>query len=337
MQRGYTLVEFMIAMTLSLIVFAALSAALISNMRARDEIDRANQQIENGRYATQVLSDDLQLAGYLGEYDITLGNPATPGAKPDACDTNLATLDAALPLHVQGDDNTSALTCITDRKAGTDVLVIRRVSTCIAGTTNCAFVTNSHYFQASLCGNGWELGAGPPALMYKLNANTSALDLHKRDCTTLADMRRLIVHIYYVANNDASGDGIPTLKLAELKAGAFASTPTPLAHGIENLQFEYGIDTNNDGDADAYTASPDTYGSCAGAACVTNWRNVMSVKMNLLARANTQSSGHTDTKVYALGLDADGATVSVGPFNDRYKRHVFHTVVRLVNPAGRRR
>ncbi|MGH8561634.1 MAG: PilW family protein, partial [Nevskiales bacterium] len=65
-QSGFSLVELMIAITLSLIILAALSAIFVTSSRARDEIARANQQIENGRYAMQILSDDLQLAGYYG-------------------------------------------------------------------------------------------------------------------------------------------------------------------------------------------------------------------------------------------------------------------------------
>src|SRR5688572_24963346 len=82
---GFTLIELMIAITISLIVLAALTAMFVTSSRARDEITRANQQIENGRYALQVLSDDLRLAGYYSGH-VVLGE-ATPGAIPDACFT----------------------------------------------------------------------------------------------------------------------------------------------------------------------------------------------------------------------------------------------------------
>src|SRR3546814_6579575 len=66
------------------------------------------------------------------------------------------------------------------------------------------------------------------------------------------------VHIYFLANNDKPGDGIHTLKRAELGAAGF--TIVPLVEGIDALQFEFGIDTNGDGNPDAYTADPDSYG-----------------------------------------------------------------------------
>src|SRR3546814_13020015 len=84
---GYTLIEFMVAITLSLLVLASLTAIFISSMRARDEVERANQQVESGRYAAQLLMDDLQMAGYYGEFDIALAGITTPATKPDPCMT----------------------------------------------------------------------------------------------------------------------------------------------------------------------------------------------------------------------------------------------------------
>src|SRR3546814_6645480 len=78
-------------------------------MRARDEVERANQQVESGRYAAQLLMDDLQMAGYYGEFDIALAGITTPATKPDPCMTgsNLAGLAAAMPLG--SEEHTSEL------------------------------------------------------------------------------------------------------------------------------------------------------------------------------------------------------------------------------------
>src|SRR5215469_12314702 len=89
---GYTIIELMIAMTIGLMILAALVTIFANNSRMRAEIDRANQQIENGRYAMQLLTDDLHNAGYLAEFNpAPLGSPA---AKPDPCATDLPTLKA---------------------------------------------------------------------------------------------------------------------------------------------------------------------------------------------------------------------------------------------------
>ena len=87
-------------------------------------------------------------------------------------------------------------------------------------------------------------------------------------------------------------------------------------------------------------ANPTVYGGCAGNACVVNWRNVMSVRVNLLSRTTDPSPGHVDNKVYTLGKKADGSDnafpSSGSGFNDGYKRHVYQADVRLTNPSGRR-
>jgi type IV pilus assembly protein PilW len=333
-QSGFTLVELMIAITLGMLIVAGLALTFVNSSRARDEVERANQQIENGRYAMQVLGDDLRLAGYLAEFNVAQAGLATPAAKPDPCATDLATLRTALPLHLQGYDDGAALSCLTDVRANTDIVVVRRVSSCVSGAANCASVPGAAYFQASLCNDSTELGSANTADQYRLDTNTASLDRHRKDCTSLASMRQYLTRIYFVANNDAAGDGIPTLKRAELGAGGFAIVS--IAGGIENLQLEHGIDNDNDGIPDAVTANPDIYNACAGAACVTHWLNVMTVRINLLARNTSTSGAHTDTKTYSLGLKADATANTVGPFNDGFKRHAFQAEVRLNNPAGRR-
>ena len=144
------------------------------------------------------------------------------------------------------------------------------------------------------------------------------------------------MHIYFIANNNEPGDGIPTLKRAELGAnGAFSIAP--LVEGIENLQFEYGLDTNGDSMPDAVSADPGTYAGCAADPCyITNWLNVVTAKVHLLSRTNDATPGYTDTKTYPLGLQADGTQLTVGPFNDAFKRHAYTTTIRMNNPAGRR-
>jgi type IV pilus assembly protein PilW len=331
----------MIAVTLGLLLVAGLAATFANSSRARDELERASQQIENGRYAMQVLGDDLRLAGYLGEFDLVQAALSTPGTKPDPCATDVPTLNTALPLHIQGYDNGAALSCLSDVKSNTDIVVVRRASTCVSGAA-CPTVAGAPYFQASFCNNATELGSPSGTNHYRLDAVAANLNRTWRDCTAPAGTRLYLARIYFVANNDVAGDGIPTLKRAELTT-AHPTSPTggtwtivPIAQGIENLQLEYGIDTNNDGIPDSVTADPDTYGACFGAGCVANWQNVVSVKINLLARNTSTSSEYTDTKTYSLGLLANGSANTVAPFNDRYKRHVFQAGVRLENPAGRR-
>src|SRR5258708_38818460 len=98
-QFGYTIIELMIASTISLIILAGLVSVFVNNSRTRGEIERANQQTENGRYALQLITEHLHNSGYLAEF-----NPAplvTPAGKRDPCDSTCAVLTGALRLAVQ--------------------------------------------------------------------------------------------------------------------------------------------------------------------------------------------------------------------------------------------
>jgi len=345
-QSGFSLVELMVAITLGLLIVAGLTTVFVGNSQTRSQMEQAAQQSENGRYAMELLTNDLRNAGYLAEFDAR--RLTTPATKPDSCATDLASLTTALPIAVQGYDNgTSAPTCLSDVMAGTDILVIRRASTCAVGVATCdAQIAGAPYFQASACSSAAELGSNTVANYYALNTDTTVLTLHKKDCNppttagTLAPYYQYRTHIYFVANNDKSGDAIPTLKRAELGATGF--TIVPLVEGIQNLQIEYGIDTNAAtsplaGSPAVFTADPDSYtvALCPEASHTGCWRNTVAAKINLLARNTTIAAGYTDGKVYSLGLKADGSANTVGPFNDGYKRHLYVSVVRLNNPAGR--
>lgn len=345
-QHGFTIAELMVAIAVGLLMLAGLSSLFMGNNNAQMEIERANRQVENGRYAMQVLSGDLRNAGFYAEFDpTTLTMPAT---MPDPCLKTIASISGGIALAVQGYDNVAATTvsCLDDVKPNTDVVVVRHTETCVIGAADCDPATaGGPFFQASLCNNNAELGSNNVANYYQVKAIAAGFSLHQRDCTedtagTPAVLRRLQTHIYYIANNSLTGDGIPTLKRAEVvtdAAGAVAINIVPLAEGIENMQLEYGIDTGTDGVADVYTPAVDTANGCAAAACaVTNWSNVVSLKLNLMARTLSPTLTYTDTKSYTLGLNADGTPNVIAAAKDKYKRHVFTQMIGLPNVAGRK-
>ena len=72
-----------------------------------------------------------------------------------------------------------------------------------------------------------------------------------------------------------------------------------------------------------------------------NWRNVVALRVNLLARNTEKTSGYSDSKVYTLGHNADGSANTCSPSSSTlcsaltYKRHAFTAEVRMTNPAER--
>ena len=326
-QHGLSLIELMISITIGLLILSAMATLFSNQSKTRSELDKSNRMIDNGRYALEVLSENLRVAGFYGS--LNPGSVALPGAISDPCSTTMADIAAAIPLHVQGYDAAGASEDIAappacapaTLKTGSDILVIRRVDTS-AAIAQTAAVNGTPYLQASQC--QYDSAATP----YKVDNTPANFTLRQKNCTTTsttpyAELRRMMVQIYYIDSNNQAGDGIPTLKRIELSSTG-AMTTVPLVEGIEFMQVDYGLDTTADGVADSYT----TCSACS----VTDWSNVVSVKIFAVARNIEVSAGYSDTKTYSLGLDGT-YTPAAG---DRYKRHAYTQVVRLVNPASRR-
>ena len=124
---GFSLVELMISITLGLIVLAGLVTVFANTSRAREEVQRSSEQIDNGRYAVGFMSEDLQVAGFYGELNVA--SLMVPAALPDLCSADPATWISAIPLHVEGfDEGAGRPACVpASLKAGTDILAGRRV------------------------------------------------------------------------------------------------------------------------------------------------------------------------------------------------------------------
>jgi type IV pilus assembly protein PilW len=362
-QAGLSLVELMVAMTISLLILGALVALFTNTSRSNREFARANSMIESGRLAIQVLEADILHAGYWGTYvagfdDQTAGGVPddAPTAVPDPCfaydpvDWDVVYVNNLIGVPLQAyDDAAVCAGVITDRLAGTDVLIVRHAENCVpGGSPNCdPEIPGRLYFQASLCVDD----------MQGYVLTTALFPLTQRDCVTPAEQRRFMSTIYYVRDYaEAPGDGIPTLMRSQfdLAGGVLAHQPAaPVIEGINGFRVEFGIDDLSEtGGAVDYTAAldwvdPDTRTSATNRGdgvpddafvhCTTavpcavgDLTNITAVRLYVLARSREASQGHEDTKTYALG-DAP-----LGPFNDAFQRHLFVTTIRLPNVLGRR-
>ena len=355
-QRGLSLIELMVSLTLGLIVLSGVLVVFVNSSAARNEVERTTRQIENGRYASELLSEDLRVAGFYGQLDPTsiptpTDVPGTMGT--DICSITPSQWSAWIPVHIQGYDasNLSSTICpISDYKTGTDILVIRRARTCSSNATTCTpdVTAGTPYLQVSLCPSQmtttqYVLGLWPTAAPGSFTMMTKACDT-----ATLASKREYYVHIYYISTNNGSGVSIPTLKRLELVRDP-SNTAQPkwdtvsLVEGIENMQFLYGVDNGGgcpptlptvpitcaDGVPDEYVANPGS---------ADRWNHVVTVQFYILARNLESSPNYTDTKTYALGKDSSNAAITYTPSGSdvNYRRHVYSGLVRIMNPAGRR-
>ena len=68
-QSGFSLLELFIAIAIGLIVLASLTTFFVSTSSNRREIDRSSRQIENGRFAVDLLRQEVRLAGFYADID----------------------------------------------------------------------------------------------------------------------------------------------------------------------------------------------------------------------------------------------------------------------------
>lgn len=369
-QRGMTLVELMVGATLGMVVALALVVLYANVTRSSAEMARANLQIENGRAALMLLQQDVSHAGFWGGFvpdfdNLTLVTaPAdAPVNVPDVCLAysslawNAAYQQDLMGVPVQSYESvpTSCASVLPNKKANTDILVVRHLNNCVAGAANCeADVAGSLYFVASRCDTQI---AAPPAYVLDTAGFSTML---QRDCATpVTDKRKYISSIYYIRDYATTvGDGIPTLVRSrfDLSGGTLAhQAAQPLVEGIEGFVVEWGIDSLSETGAAADYTTAVTWGDATrniptnrgdgvadgafvrctdGTPCtVAQLSNAVSARIHVLARSIDYAPGYTDGKTYTLG------STTLGPFtgaDSHYKRHAFSGVVRLVNISGRR-
>lgn len=329
-QHGLTLVELMIAIAIQLFLVAGMATLIAQQSSARAELDKSNRQIESGRYALSLLQDDIEHAGYYGQYGVT-GTALT--ALPDPCATTATEIDSSLAMPIQGYDAPTLVpsplsACLpdADHVPGTDILVIRRLEATDTPPTISSLVAGQVYVQANPVAKVTATGPDPTP------ATPSVYVLKQKDGATPAEIRKYIAHIYFVSPCNVYATGattctaaadkgtpVPTLKRLELTVSGSTTTfnKVPLVDGIQNLQFDYGVDSTGTGaPASPFVTSP----------AVADWPNVMAIQVNLLARNTVPSFGYSDSKTYSMGIAG-----VVGPFSDNYKRHAYTGSVRVVN------
>lgn len=377
--RGLTLIELLIAMAIAMMIAAAMAGLFAQSVKSRGQVSRDGQRIETGRYALDAMSDDIRLAGFYGDYlpRSTTGSPwpvvntvgvaGVTWSVPDPCATDIEDLGwnngytfnsgaweinspAAInvPVAIVGYEgghanDTLGFSCLPKLKAGTDVIVVRRLSTAppsataptSAPTTVAVMTDNLPYFQATTC------ATQTPRFALNQKSEATQFTMHQLQCgTSVAPMRQFLVRIYHIDSCTDSGSGgdcttvstaddMPSMKVTELSLdslGNRAMVTRVLAPGIEDMHFEYGVDTSGDGAPDGNAVSPVTPTLAPAYA----WQNVVTVKAWVLARDLETTAGYTDSRSYQFGTQAIAAK------GDAYKRNVFSSAIRVINPAGAR-
>lgn len=141
---------------------------------------------------------------------------------------------------------------------------------------------------------------------------------------------QLLTTVFFIGEG-ASGSPALFQRVAEwsLAAGDYinsnAQPAQELVDGIESMQILYGVDTGDDGTADAYVTAD----------AVASWIQVVSVQISLLARSSNVTGDAADltddTNTYVLAGPNAANGVTVDPFDDKRRRRVFNATVQLRN------
>jgi len=320
-QRGFTLIELMVGLTLGLVVITAL-LLLFANASSRgQDLARTSIQIENGRYVAEMLREDLRLAGFFGETSVA----GATYSQPNPCSTTPTGWNGAplgLPTPVQGYGPADVLACLDSRKAGTDAIAIRRVGVTAVDPATLAPGNTQHYVQYSFC----VTDVASPRLVF--DTDRAAFNLRNRACGGVNLIRPYVSRIYYISDCNrcgTGGDTMPTLKRVELVAGQL--TTTALAEGVEMLRLEYGFDVDGDGSPDTYLPRPGALGPSS------LWSNVVALKAHYITRSLDKDSGAALVGAQQFQL---GATDVVDMAADGYARKAYSSAIRLINPSASR-
>ena len=318
-QRGLTLIELMVGLTLGLIVITSLLLVLAHASTRGQELERTSIQIENARYVAELFREDLRMAGFFGETSVG----GALYTQPDPCSVAPIGWNGApltFPAPVQGYGAGDVLGCLNNRRAGTDAIVVRHVGVDTVDPATIPGGNSQYYVQYSYC----VADVASPRLLF--GTDRSAFTLRNRACTGVNLVRSYVSRIYYVAdcnNCGVGGDTTPTLKRVDLVGNTLVTTA--LAEGIETLRVEYGFDVDGDG-------APDTYLTALGALGPTAaWSNVVALKVHFI----TRSLDKTTLQNIAASQDFQlGGIGVVSTANDGYTRKAYSSAIRLVNPSA---
>jgi hypothetical protein len=290
------MVELMVALMLGLFLLLALTEILINGKEAFGSANHLSRVQENGRIATNLLVSDLKRSGYMGgNSDIPNIFGTTGQAVPAVtCATGNTTWGRMITQPVVGLDDTNAgYGCVPDATYLRGDIVATRHAAPFVETG--ALGANRLYLRSSLFEG-------------KIFAGSASADPANLVADTPQSVRQLMAHAYFVGDSGrtCNGDQVPSLFRVSLDGNGQPSVDE-LLPGIEHLQVQFGED-----------------GRYVDAGAVSDWSEVVTVRLWLLVRAECAETGFNDGRTYTMGNQ-------VYVPNDAFRRQLYTSVVMLRN------
>lgn len=285
--RGFTIVELMIAIAIGMLIIAALSQVYLGNRKNFLVEEGLARLQENGRYATYMLNKDIRMIGFVGcsnqgkikinnliknpTYSFDLGNSLR------GYDSATSSFSPVLPTNL----STKAL-------PGSDVLELRMATFFNVNLNDDMHKSNNPIPVSSRT----TINAGDPLLitdcrvgdLFVAGSNSNAAVIThtvsnntQNELSTAylqnAKVMKYAYYAYYVKNTGRTNDkGQPIYALVRQDANGVENE---IADGVEKMRITYLVDTNNDKNVDTYQTATQVDNS-------NNWDNVRGVQISLL-------------------------------------------------------
>lgn len=312
---GMTLVELMVALAVgSFLILGAVTVFLQGQSTFRTNESLARLQ-ENANFALNMLESDIRMASYFGltTRPIKIDNRASQDEPhtigPNVCGNNWA-VDLDRTLEGTNGSYGWGATCaaVNGAQPNTDTLVVRR-----AARENVVPQAGRMYIQS------WRLQPG--TIFEGATAPSS-------DATS--EVHELVVHGYYVSQSSSvstADNPVPSLRRKSLASGP-AVDDEEFVPGIEDLQVQFGVDTDTEGSAgrgvvDRYVPPGADILDPSDAAFLPNAR-ILTARIWIRARAERPEVGYQNDTTYSY------AGINFTP-NDAYRRIVLSRTIYVRN------
>lgn len=317
--RGFTIIEFMVALLLGTILIGGAISVYLASSRSFEETERSIELLDSGRFALQILGETLRQAGFSAGLDwngeIARDHPSL-GPVDDDCDSvpeAEAYSGDAFIFAVTANGSGEALDCIDDAQPGTDVLVVRSLRPVPISDADPNVV-------APVLNGVLDFPARPREDTVYLLANAGSGDLMSGTAArnvnvtspipvgTLQEQARSLpqawpysYQVFYVRLIEDRPSPEPDVvalarKRLEFIAGSGmrVSLPEDLVRGVEDMRIRFRYASTSDGDVDKA-------GYENNVTADDRWNQVGSVELFLLVRSLDEDPDYLDEKTYTLG------------------------------------
>lgn len=314
-QQGLTLIELLIAMTLSAFILDGVIQTFLGARQSYRVQEGLSRLQENGRYAIEFIDRDVRMAGFRGcnaRLSLAGANNHLAAAYITDFDTSLQAFEAT------GGGWTPAIDpSINAPDPGSDIITVRRASESGHNVTAHATAASNITLDSTA-----GLTVGDNVLI----ADCS----HAEVFSITAIAGNIISHGGVLANSYPTGEVFPIattsyyVKGSSLYRKVGGNAAQELIEQIENMQILYGEDTDMNV---ATGVSPDYAANYyVTADQVVNPRRVVSVRINLLV-----ASPDDNVTAEKAGYTFNGANVAAAAVADHRIRRGFTTTIAIRN------